>query len=124
MGEMRATKQRSACLEQDAWQPRLALEAGVPSDTKTRKRAEGAAAAVQAKRGDCFFANQVDPDMTCRTSFGYYSTGLPTLLRSRDDPLVGNGAAVLKLCLSPMEMIAYAFEIRSLGSDVLHAFLI
>ena len=50
MGEladkMRATKQRLAGLEQDARQPRLAMEADVPSDTKTRERTEGAAAAV------------------------------------------------------------------------------
>ena len=33
MEKIRATEQRSACLEQDAWQPRLAMEADVPSDT-------------------------------------------------------------------------------------------
>ena len=33
MEEMRATEHHSACLEQDAWQPRLAMEADVPSDT-------------------------------------------------------------------------------------------
>ena len=50
MEEMRATEQRSANLEQDYRQPRLAMEADVPSDTKTRERTKGAAAAVQAKQ--------------------------------------------------------------------------
>ena len=104
MEEMRATEQRSACLEQDAWQPRLAMEADVPSDTKTRKRSEGAPVAVQAKHGDSCSVNQVDPDQTCLTSFGYYSTGLPALLCSWDDDLVGNGATAPKPFLSALEM--------------------
>ena len=53
---MRATEQCLAGLEQDAWQPRLAMEAdvpgNVPADKKTRERTEGAATAVQAKHGD------------------------------------------------------------------------
>ncbi|CAM9124457.1 unnamed protein product, partial [Ascophyllum nodosum] len=49
--EMRATNKRLASLEQDARQPRLAMEADVPADKKTRKRTEGAATAVQAKHG-------------------------------------------------------------------------
>ena len=49
--KLRATERRSASLEQDARQPRLAMEADVPSDTKTCQRTEGAAAAVQAKYG-------------------------------------------------------------------------
>ena len=44
MEEMRGTEHRSACLEQDAQQPRLAIDADVPSDIKTRERTEGAAA--------------------------------------------------------------------------------
>ena len=85
MEEMRATEQRSACLEQDAWQAHLAMEADVLSDTRTCERTEGAAAAVQEKYGDSCSANQVDPDPTCPTSFGYYSTGPPAFLCSRDD---------------------------------------
>ena len=38
MENMRATEQHSPSLEQDAWQPRLAMEADVPSDPKTRER--------------------------------------------------------------------------------------
>ena len=41
---MRATKQCFTGPEQEARQPRLAMEAGVPSDTKTRKRMENVAA--------------------------------------------------------------------------------
>ena len=37
--KMRETRQRSAGPEQDAWQPRLATEADVPTGTKTRNRA-------------------------------------------------------------------------------------
>ena len=36
-GEMKATKQRLAGLEQDAREPRLVMEVDVPSDTKTRE---------------------------------------------------------------------------------------
>ena len=49
--EMRATDRRLAGLEQDARQPRLATEADVATDKKTRKRAEDAAA-DQTKHGD------------------------------------------------------------------------
>ena len=49
--KMRAVRQRLAGLEQDARHPRLATEADVPTDTKTRKRTEDAAA-DQAKHGD------------------------------------------------------------------------
>ena len=50
MEMMRDASQRSASLEQDARQPRLAMEAGVTLDTKTRKRTEGAAAVEQMIR--------------------------------------------------------------------------
>ena len=43
-----------ASLEKDAWQPRLAMAADGPTDTKTRKRTEGAATAVQVVQGDSF----------------------------------------------------------------------
>ena len=102
--EMRATEQRPASLEQDARQPRLAMEADVPSNTKTRERTEGAAAAVRSKHGDSCSANQVDLDSMCLTSFGDDSTGPPALPCSRDDALVGIGAAVPKSCLTPLEM--------------------
>ena len=104
MEEVRAKEQRSASLEQDYRQPRLAMETDVPSDTKTRARTEGVAAAVQAMHGDSCSANQVDPDPMCLISFGDDSTGPPALPCSNDNALVNNGAAVPKSCLSPSEM--------------------
>ena len=102
--EMIATKQRLAALEQVARQPRLAMEADVPSDTKAREHTEGAAAAVQAKHGDSCSANQIDPDPMCLTSFGDDSTELPALPYSRDDALIDSGAGAPKSCLSPLDM--------------------
>ena len=64
------TNQRLASLEQDARQPRLAMEADVPADKKTRERMEGAATAVQAKHGDSCSAKRVQVGPTCSTSFG------------------------------------------------------
>ena len=66
--EMRATEQRLAGQEQDARQPRLTMEGGGPSDTKTRERTEGAAKAVQVMHEDRFSANEVDPDRCARPS--------------------------------------------------------
>ena len=90
-GEMRRMDQRLASLRQDARQPRLTMETDVPADEKTRKRTEGAATVVQAMHGDT-------------TSFGGDSTECRVLPCLRDDALVGNGAAVPKSCLSPLEM--------------------
>ena len=98
--EMRETKQRLAGLEQVTRQPRLAMEADVPSDIKTRERTESAAVAVQAKHGDSCSAKRVRAGPTSSTSFGNDFTGLPVVPCSRDDALVGNGAAVPKSCLS------------------------
>ena len=76
----------------------------MPTDTKVCKRTTGAAAAVQAKHGDSCFANQVDPNPMCLTSFGDDSTGPSTLPCSRNDALVDTVAAARKSCLSPLEM--------------------
>ena len=48
--------QHVTSLEHGARQPRLAMEADGPVNTKTRERTEGAATAVQAMRGDRFSA--------------------------------------------------------------------
>ena len=74
----------------------------MPADKKTRKRTDGAATAVQAKHGDSCSANRVDPDLKRSTSSGDDFTGRPGLPRSRDDALVGNGAAVPESCRSPL----------------------
>ena len=102
--EIRVITQRSAGLEQDARQPRLAMKEDVPSDTKTRERTESAAAAVQAKYGDSCSTNRVGPDPMCLTSFGDDFTGPSALPYSRDGTLVGNGATASKSCLSPLEI--------------------
>ena len=52
--DLRSMDQRVARLEQDARQPRLAMEADGPAETKARQRREGAATAVQAMHGDSF----------------------------------------------------------------------
>ena len=70
--EMRKMDQHVTRLEHEAWQPRLAMEAGGPEDTtKTRERTEGVAKVVQAMRGDGFSARRVEPGPTTNsTSFG------------------------------------------------------
>ena len=44
--DMRRINRRLASLEQDARQPRLAMEADITADNKTHERTEGTAAAV------------------------------------------------------------------------------
>ena len=95
--------QRAARLEQDARQPRLALEVDRPADTKTRERMEGAATAVQAMHGGSFSASRVDPgSKTISTSFGVKAE-LPAF-PCRDYVVVENGAAALKSWPSSLEM--------------------
>ena len=100
--EERLKDPREASLEQNARQPRLALEADSPPDTKTREHKEGTAKAVHAMYGDSCAANRVDPDPMCSTSFGDDCT--PALPCSRENALVDNGAAVPKSCLPSLEM--------------------
>ena len=101
--ERRVTTQGLAGLEQDARQQRLAMEANVPSDIKTRNPTEDVAA-DRVISGDSSSANQVNPDQMYLTSFGADSTGPPTLSCTRDGTLVDNGAAAPKPRLSPVEM--------------------
>ena len=98
----RGTRQRSAGLEQDARQPRLAMEVGVTSNKKTRTRIENVAA-DRVKSGDNSSA-QIDPDTMCLASFGDDSTGPPALPCFRNDALVDKGAVAPKPCLSPVEI--------------------
>ena len=95
--------QRSAALEQDARQPRLAMEADVATDAKTRNRTEDVAA-DRAINGDSSSANQVDHDQMCLTSFGDDFNGPPALPCTRHGALVDNSAAAPKPCLSLPEM--------------------
>ena len=102
--DLRSINQRLASLEQDSRQSRLAMEANVPADKKTRKRTEGAATAVQAKHGDNCCANRVDPDPNRSTSFSNDFTKPPALPCLRDDALVGNGVTAPKSCPLPLKI--------------------
>ena len=97
---MRETRQRSASLEQDARQPRLATEANKPTDTKTRKHMEDAAA-DQTKYGDSCSAKRVQVGPRSSTTFGMRAE--PPALPRRDDVLVDKGATMPKPCLTPVE---------------------
>ena len=68
---MRRLERHLISQEQDARQPRLAVEeADGHANTKTRERTESAATAVQAMRGDGFSARRVEPGPnTSSTSF-------------------------------------------------------
>ena len=71
--DLRRTNQRLASLEQDARQPRLAMEADVTAEKKTRERTEGAAATVQTKHGDSCWAKRVQAGPKSSTIFGIKS---------------------------------------------------
>ena len=95
--------QHLTSLEPDAGQPRLAMEADGPANTKTRERTEGAATAVQSMHGDSFSARRVDPGPnTTSTSFGMKAE--PPALPCRDDVVVENRVAASKSCLSSLKM--------------------
>ena len=97
MEKTKETRQRLADLEEDAWQPRLAMKADVKTDTKTCRRTEDAAA-DQVMNGESRSAKRVDAGPMSSTSFGMKAEP-PALL----DALVDKGAAAPKLCLSPIE---------------------
>ena len=87
--------QRLASLEQNARQPRLAMEADVPADEKTRERTEGAAKAVQAMHGDSISANRVQASPKTTWASSGLKTEPPALL-CKDDDLFENGATAPK----------------------------
>ena len=91
--KVKETRQRLAGLEHDARQPGLATGADVPTDKKTRKRMEDAAA-DQAKHGDSYSAKRVDVGPTTSTSFGM--TAKPSALPRRDDVLVDESTELPK----------------------------
>ena len=100
---MRLLEHQLTSQEQDAWQPRLVMEANGPANTKTRERTEGAATAVQAMLGDSFSAYRVDPGPnTNSTSFGMMAE--PPALSCRDDVVFESDDAAPKSCLSSLEM--------------------
>ena len=102
-GIKRLFEQFSASLEQDARQPRLAMEADGPANTKTRERMVGAATAIQPMREDSFSARWVETGPnTNSTSFGVKAEH--PAFPSRDDVVVESGDAAPKSCLPSLEM--------------------
>ena len=100
---MRRLEQLLISQEQDARQPRLAMDADGPANTKTRERTEGATTAVQAMRGDSCTAEQKVRDGS-KTSFTFGVEAEPPDLRCREDVLVEDGAMAPKSCLPSLEM--------------------
>ena len=98
----RRGNQRLAGLKQEARQSRFAMEADVKSDTKTHKRAEGAATANQAKHGNSCSAKRAQADPISSTSFGMKPE--PPALPRRNDFLVDKGVAAPKPCLYPVKI--------------------
>ena len=102
--EIRVTSQRVSSLEQDAGQPRRAMEVDGQANTKTRERTEGVATVVQAKHGNSCSADRVDLDPMYSTSFGDDCTGPPAPPCSGENALVDNGAAAPRSCLPSLEI--------------------
>ena len=80
---MRLLEQYLASQEQDARQPRPAMEADRIASTKTRELTDGVATAVQAMHEDSFSACRFDPGPKTSTSFGVKAE--PSALPCRDD---------------------------------------
>ena len=89
--EVRTTDQREAGLEQDARQPRLAMEVNRLANTKTRECTEGATTVVQAMHGDSCTAQNIQDGQKTLTNFGMKAE--PLALPCRDYVLVEDGAA-------------------------------
>ena len=95
--------QRLTRLERDVRQPRLAMKADRPANTKTGERTESAATAVQAMHRDNCTAQRVkDGPNTNSTSFGMMAE--PLDLPCRDGVLVENDDVSLKLCVPSLKM--------------------
>ena len=100
---MRRLEHHLKSQELDARQPRLAIEADGPANTKTCERTEGAATAVQAIHGDrCTTAQKVQDGPKTSISFG--ANAEPPDLPCREDVLVEDGATLPESCLPSLEM--------------------
>ena len=101
--ERRSIDQRLTRLEYGARQSRLAMEADGHANTKTRKRMEGAATAVQAMSGDsCTTAQKVQDGPKTSISFGVMAE--PPDLPCREDVLVEDDATSPESCLPSLKM--------------------
>ena len=95
--EWRSMNQRLTRLEHDPRQPRLAMGADEPANTKIRERTEGAPKSVQAKHGDSCTAQRVQDEPKTSIYFGVMAE--PLALPYRKYVLAKNGAAAPKSCL-------------------------
>ena len=101
--QMELLEKRLTRLEHGARQPRLAMEADGPANTKTQERMEGAATAVQAMRGDSSNTEQKVQDGP-KTSITFGMDAEPPGLPCREDVLIEDGATTPKSCLPSLEM--------------------
>ena len=101
---MRRLEQHLLSQEQDARQPRLAMEeADGHTNTKTQERTEGATKAVQAMRGDsCTAEQKVQDGPKASITFGVEAE--PPNLPCRENILVEDGATAPKSRLPSLEM--------------------
>ena len=96
-------EKRLTRLEHGARQPRLAMEADGPANTKTHEGTDGAAIVVQAMRGDsCTAAQKVQDEPKTSITFG--AEDEPPDLPCREDVLVEGGDAAPVSCLPSLEM--------------------
>ena len=103
-GMRRLIEQLSECLEHEARQPRLAMEAdGLADTTKTRERTEGAATAVQAVRVDGFSACRVETGPNTNST-SFVVKAKPPALPCRDNVVVDCGTVTTESCLPSLEM--------------------
>ena len=101
----KSTNQRLAGREHEPWQPRLATEADVETDKKTRKRTKGAVATDRAKHnGNSSSVRRVDYGPTKLTNFGKIAEHPLAPKKCIVDALVDKGTVAPKPCFSPGEM--------------------
>ena len=100
----RLLEQHLASQKHDARQPRLAMEADRPANTKTRERTGGTTNVVQAMFGDSCTAQKGQDG--AKTSISFSVKAEPPDLPYREDVLVDDSAAAPKSWLPSLEMLA------------------
>ena len=103
LDETRVMDEYVTSLEHGARQPRLAMEADGPANTKSQERTEGAATAVQAMRGDSYTTEQKVQDRP-KTSITFGVEAEPPDLPCKEGVLVEEGATSPESCLLSLEM--------------------
>ena len=101
--ETRVMNEHVTSLEHGARQLRLAMEADGHANTKTQRRTEGAAKAVQVMRGDsCTAEQKVQDGPKTSTTFGVEAE--PPDIPCWEDLLVEEGATPPESCLPSLEI--------------------